>query len=146
MTQENIDFYKLSEKDFIKDEYDELIAVYNGYRIEISYCEEYQYWCVDAFDLKEEQYVFYPCLRIFDKDKTRFNEVIQRTSKYIEKKIKSLCEESNDILIYIDDIEDRLSNEIFMEKISSEYDWECEEEIFVPEEECSKSFIDPKIL
>lgn len=37
--------YKISEKDFIKDEFDGLICVYNGYKIEISYSDEYQYWC-----------------------------------------------------------------------------------------------------
>ena len=98
-------FYKISEKDFIKGEYDELICEYNGYRIEISYSDENQYWCADAFDLKAEQYVFYPCLRVYDKDKTRLNDVIQQTSKYIEEKIKSHCEE-DDILIYIKDMEE----------------------------------------
>jgi hypothetical protein len=97
-------FYKISEKDFIKDEYDELICEYNGYRIEISYSDEYQYWCADAFDLKAEQYVFYPCLRVPDKDKTRLNDVIQQVAKYIEEKIKSQCD--YDILIYIKDMEE----------------------------------------
>lgn len=98
-------FYKISEKDFIKDEYDELICEYNGYRIEISYSDDEHYWCADAFDLKAEQYVFYPCLRIPDKDKTRLNDVIQQASKYIEEKIKSQCDEY-DILIYIKDTEE----------------------------------------
>ena len=104
MSELNI-FYKISEKDFIKDEYDELICEYNGYRIEISYSDEEQYWCVDAFDLEAEAYVFYPCLRVSDKDKTRLNDVIQLTSKYINEKIKSHCEK-NDILIYIKDMEE----------------------------------------
>lgn len=93
--------YKISEKDFTKDEYDELICEYNGYRIEISYDDEYLYWCADAFDLETEQYVFYPCLRVPDKDKTRLNEVIQLTSKYINEKNKSKSIEDEDILIYI---------------------------------------------
>lgn len=105
-----MDFYKLSEKDFIKDDYDELVCVYNGYKIEIGYSEEYQKWCVDAFDLKAEQYVFYPCLRVLDRDKTRLNEVIQQATKYIDEKIKSKHREEingwhSDILIYIRDTE-----------------------------------------
>ena len=93
-------FYKISEKDFIKDEYDALICEYNGYRIEISYNDEYQYWCADAFDLKAEQYVFYPCLIVPDKDKTQLNNVIQQVAKYIDEKIKYNYDE-DDILIYI---------------------------------------------
>lgn len=93
--------YKISEKDFTKDEYDELICEYNGYKIEICYYDEYQYWCADAFDLETEQYVFYPCLRVPDKDKTRLNYIIQLASKYIDEKIKSKSKGDEDILIYI---------------------------------------------
>lgn len=95
--------YKISEKDFIKDEYDDLICVYNGYRIEISYSDEYLYWCDDAFDLEAEEYVFYPCLRVPDKDKTQLNDVIQQATKYIDEKIKSKSRRygNEDILIYI---------------------------------------------
>lgn len=93
--------YKISEKDFIKDEYDELICEYNGYRIEIGYSDEYLYWCADAFDLEAEQYVFYPCLRVPDKDKTQLNDVIQQVTKYIDEKIKSNSRGNEDILIYI---------------------------------------------
>ena len=106
-----MDFYKLSEKDFIKDDYGQLVCVYNGYKIEIEYSEESQEWCVDAFDLKAEQYVFYPCLSVLDRDKTRLNEVIQQATKYIDEKNKSKCrEEINDwninILIYIKNTEE----------------------------------------
>ena len=95
--------YKISEKDFIKDEFDDLICVYNGYKIEIGYDDKYQYWCTDAFDLEAEQYVFYPCLRVPDKDKTQLNDVIQLASKYIDEKIKSKSRRygNEDILIYI---------------------------------------------
>jgi hypothetical protein len=96
-------FYKISEKDFIKDEYDDLICEYNGYRIEIGYDDEYQYWCADAFDLKAEQYVFYPCLKVIDKKKMRFNEVAQRCAELIEEKINEmeLNPQNDDILIYV---------------------------------------------
>lgn len=95
--------YKISEKDFIKDEFDCLICVYNGYKIEISYSDEYQYWCADAFDLKAEEYVFCPCIRVPDKDKTQLNDVIQQATKYIDEKIKSKSRRygNEDILIYI---------------------------------------------
>ena len=93
--------YKISEKDFIKDEYGDLICVYNGYKIEISYSDEYQYWCADAFDLEAEEYVFYPLIRVPDKDKTQLNNVIQFASKYIDEKIKSKSRGNTDILIYI---------------------------------------------
>ena len=93
--------YKISEKDFIKDKYDELICEYNGYRIEISYIDEYLYWCADAFDLEAEQYVFYPCLSVPDRDKTQLNDVIQQVAKYIDEKIKSKSRGNKDILIYI---------------------------------------------
>lgn len=93
--------YKISEKDFVKDEFDGLICVYNGYKIEIGYEDDEQCWCADAFDLKAEQYVFYPCLRVPDKDKTQLNDVIQLASKYIDEKIKSKSKGDEDILIYI---------------------------------------------
>lgn len=95
--------YKISEKDFIQDEYDDLICEYNGYRIEISYSDEYQYWCADAFDLEAEEYVFYPCLRVPDKDKTKLDKIIQLASKYIDEKIKSKYRRygNESILIYI---------------------------------------------
>lgn len=96
-------FYKISEKDFIKGEDDELICEYNGYRIEISYSDEYLYWCADAFDLEAEEYVFCPCIRFPDKDKTQLNDVIQQATKYIDEKIKSKSRRygNEDILIYI---------------------------------------------
>ena len=93
--------YKISEKDFIKGEYDELLCEYNGYIIEISYSDEYQYWYADAFDLKAEEYVFCPVIRVPDKDRTQLNDVIQLASKYIDEKIKSKSRGNKDILIYI---------------------------------------------
>lgn len=95
--------YKISEEDFTKDEYDDLICEYNGYRIEINYDDEYQRWCVDAFDLEAEEYVFYPIIRIPDKDKTQLNDVIQLASKYIDEQNKSKSRQygNEDILIYI---------------------------------------------
>lgn len=95
--------YKISEKDFVKvtkGEYDNLICEYNGYIIEIGYFDEYQYWYADAFDLKAEEYVFCPCLRVYDKDKTQLNDVIQLASKYIDEKNKSKSIEDENILIY----------------------------------------------
>ena len=93
--------YKISEKNFIKNEYDSLICEYNGYRIEISYSDEYQYWNANAFDLEAEEYVFSPCIRVRDKDKTQLNDVIQQATKYIDEKIKSNSRGNEDILIYI---------------------------------------------
>ena len=100
-------FYKVTEKDFIDGEIEfcEKLLVYNGYRIEISYDDETQRWECDAFDLTEEQYVFYPCLKVIDKNKTRFNEVAQRCVELIEEKIKSgdKDEDPEDILIDVND-------------------------------------------
>ena len=96
-------FYKLSEKDFVTGEFDELFCEYNGYRIEISYSEKYKMWACDAFDLKAEEYVFYPVLRFLDEDKTKFNDIIQLAAKYIKEKVKSKERGNEDILIYIRD-------------------------------------------
>ena len=93
--------YKISEKNFIKDEYDDLICEYNGYRIEINYSDEYLRWCADAFDLEAEEYVFYPLIRVYDKDKTKLDEIIQLAAKYIDEKNKSKSRGNTDILIYI---------------------------------------------
>jgi hypothetical protein len=92
---------KIEDKDFIKDEFDCLICEYNGYRIEISYSDEYLYWCADAFDLEAEEYVFTPCIRFPDKDKTKLNNVIKQATKYIDEKIKFKSIGNDDILIYI---------------------------------------------
>ena len=96
-------FYKVTEKDFIDGEFGEKLLDYNGYQILISYDDETQRWECDAFDLTEEQYVFYPCLKVKDKNKTRFNEVAQRCAELIEEKIKSgdKDEDPDDILIYV---------------------------------------------
>ena len=98
-------FYKVSEKDFIDGEFDEKLLDYNGYRIEISYNDEILRWECDAFDLEAEQYVFYPLLKVIDKNKTRFNEVAQRCAELIAEKIKSgdKDEDPEDILIYVND-------------------------------------------
>ena len=93
--------YKISEKDFIKDEFDCLICVYNGYKIEICYKNEYHYWSVDAFDLEAEEYVFNRPIRVPDKDKTKLNDAIQQATKYIDEKIKSKYRGNKDSLIYI---------------------------------------------
>lgn len=98
-------FYRVTEKDFIDGEIEfcEKLLVYNGYRIEISYDDETWRWECDAFDLEAEQYVFYPCLKVKDKNKTRFDEVAQRCAELIEEKIKEKerYPESDDILIYV---------------------------------------------
>ena len=93
--------YKISEKDFIKDEFDCLICEYNGYKIEISYSNEDLCWYADAFDLETEEYVFYPCLIVSDKDKTQLNDVIQKATKYIDENNKSKSIGDKNILIYI---------------------------------------------
>ena len=53
--------------------------------------------------MEAEQYVFYPCLRVPDKDKTQLNDAIQQATKYIDEKIKSKSRRygNEDILIYI---------------------------------------------
>ena len=96
-------FYKVTEKDFIDGEFGEKLLKYNGYQIEISYDDDIQRWECDVFDLEAEQYVFYPCLKVIDKNKTRFNEVAQRCAELIEEKIKSgdKDEDPEDILIYV---------------------------------------------
>lgn len=93
--------YKISETDFIKDEFDCLICIYNGYKIEISYDDEYQDWSADAFDLDAQEYVFYPCIRVPDKDKTRLNDIIHLCSKYIDEHNESKFKGNKNILIYI---------------------------------------------
>ena len=96
-------FYKVTEKDFIDGEFGEKLLEYNGYQIEISYNDDIHRWECDAFDLTEEQYVFYPLLKVIDKDKTRFDEVAQRCAELIEEKIKSgdKDEDPENILIYV---------------------------------------------
>jgi hypothetical protein len=95
-------FYKVTEKDFIDGEFGEKLLDYNGYQIQISYNDDIHRWECDAFDLDAEQYVFYPCVKVIDKDKSRFNEVAQLCAKLIEEKIKSgdKDEDPDDILIY----------------------------------------------
>lgn len=93
--------YEISEKDFIKDEFDSLICEYNGYKIQISYSDEDLRWYADAFDLEVEEYVFYPCLIVSDKDKTHLNDVIQQATKYIDEKNKSKSIGDENTLIYI---------------------------------------------
>lgn len=94
---------RITEKDFIDGEFGEKLLDYNGYQIQISYDDEIQRWECDAFDLEAEQYVFYPCLKVIDKDKTRFDEVAQRCAELIEEKIKSgdKDEDPENILIYV---------------------------------------------
>lgn len=94
---------KVTEKDFIDGEFGEKLLDYNGYQIQISYDDDTHRWECDAFDLIEEQYVFYPCLKVKDKKKNRFNEVAQRCAELIEKKIKERerYPQCNDILIYV---------------------------------------------
>ena len=96
-------FYKVTEKDFIDGEFGEKLLDYNGYQIQISYNDDIHRWECDVFDLTEEQYVFYPCLKVKDKNKTRFNEVAQRCTELIEEKIKSgdKDEDPENILIYV---------------------------------------------
>jgi hypothetical protein len=86
----------------IDGEFGEKLLDYNSYQIQISYNDDIQRWECDAFDLEAEQYVFYPCVKVIDKDKTRFNEVAQLCAKLIEEKIKSgdKDEDPDDILIY----------------------------------------------
>lgn len=94
---------RITQKDFIDGEFGEKLLDYNGYQIQISYDDEIQRWECDAFDLEAEQYVFYPCLKVIDKDKTRFDEVAQRCAELIEEKIKSgdKDEDPENILIYV---------------------------------------------
>ena len=98
--------YKISETDFIKDEFDCLICIYNGYKMEISYNDdeyddEYQCWSADAFDLEAQEYVFYPGISVPDKDKTRLNDTIQLCCKYIDEHNESKFKGNKNILIYI---------------------------------------------
>lgn len=95
-------FYKVSQKDFIDGEFGEKLLEYNGYQIQISYDDDTHRWECDAFDLMEEQYVFYPCLKVKDKNKIHFDEVAQRAAKLIENKIKEYEKypRINNILIY----------------------------------------------
>lgn len=97
------DYLSVTEKDFIDGEFGEKLLDYKGYQIQISYDYDTYKWECDAFDLTEEQYVFYPCLKVKDENKTRFNEVAQRCVEFIEEKIKELERYPNcdDILIYI---------------------------------------------
>ena len=48
-----------------------------------------------------EEYVFYPCLIVSDKDKTQLNDVIQQATKYIDEKNKSKSIRDENTLIYI---------------------------------------------
>lgn len=96
---------RITEKDFIDGEFGEKLLVYNGYQIQISYNDDIHRWECDAFDLEAEEYVFYPCVKVIDKDKTRFNEVAQRCIELIEEKIKSgdKDEDPENILIYVNE-------------------------------------------
>lgn len=98
-----MNFYRVTQEHFIDGEFGEKLLDYNGYQIIISYDDDTHRWECDAFDLTEEQYVFYPCLKVIDKDKTRFNEVAQRCAELIEEKIKEIerYPDCNDILIYV---------------------------------------------
>lgn len=96
---------RITQKDFIDGEFGEKLLDYNGYQIQISYNDDIQRWECDAFDLEAEEYVFYPCVKVIDKDKTRFNEVAQRCIELIDEKNKEkeLHSENNDILIYVNE-------------------------------------------
>lgn len=96
-------FYKLTKELFTKDEFNSYHHTYNGYDIQIDYDEKLKRWECDVFDLEAEAYVLYPCLKVIDKDKTRFDEVAQRCAELIEEKIKEFehypgCD---NILIYV---------------------------------------------
>ena len=71
-------------------------AKYKGYRIEITFDEKYNSYEADAFDLKAQEYVFYPCIKIKN---TTLEHVIEVVIARIDNKI-ILNDRDKDILIY----------------------------------------------
>lgn len=81
---------------FHRHEIVEYTAKYKGYRIEITSDEKYNSYEADAFDLKAQEYVFYPCVKIKN---TTLEHVIEVVIARIDNKI-ILNDRDKDILIY----------------------------------------------
>ena len=81
---------------FHRHEMGEQTAKYKGYRIEITFDEKYNSYEADAFDLKAQEYVFYPCVKIKN---TTLEHVIEVVIARIDNKI-ILNDRDKDILIY----------------------------------------------
>ena len=81
---------------FHRHEIEEYTAKYKGYRIEITFDEKYNSYEADAFDLKAQEYVFYPCVKIKN---TTLEHVIEVVIARIDNKI-ILNDRDKDILIY----------------------------------------------
>lgn len=81
---------------FHRHEIVEYTAKYKGYRIEITFDEKYNSYEADAFDLKAQEYVFYPCVKIKN---TTLEHVIEVVIARIDNKI-ILNDRDKDILIY----------------------------------------------
>ena len=81
---------------FHRHEIVEYTAKYKGYHIEITFDEKYNSYEADAFDLKAQEYVFYPCVKIKN---TTLEHVIEVVIARIDNKI-ILNDRDKDILIY----------------------------------------------
>ena len=81
---------------FHQHEIVEYTTKYKGYRIEITFDEKYNSYEADAFDLKAQEYVFYPCVKIKN---TTLEHVIEVVIARIDNKI-ILNDRDKDILIY----------------------------------------------
>ena len=81
---------------FHQGEYGEYTTEYKGYCIEITFDEKYNSYEADAFDLKAQEYVFYPCIKIKN---TTLEHVIEVVIARIGNKV-ALNDGDKDILIY----------------------------------------------